>query len=121
MFPMTPTILRNFFSKRATRRYPHITREPFVSVRGELKNEGSGCTLCGICAAKCPSQCIVVDKKNSTWQWDPFACIYCGVCVDSCKTESLRQEPLYRKAATRREIVLVKIVLKKETKKGAEN
>lgn len=119
MFPMTPAILRNFFSRRATRRYPLVTREPFVNVRGELKNEG-GCTLCGICAAKCPSQCIVVDKKNATWQWDPFACVYCGVCVDSCKTGSLRQEPLYRKATTRREIVSVKIVLKKEIKEGAE-
>ncbi len=93
-----------------------MTREPFAEVRGELKNEGSVCTLCGVCAVKCPSQCIVVDKKNATWQWDPFACVYCGVCVDSCKTGSLRQEPLYRKAATGREIVSVKIVLKEQTK-----
>ena len=63
--------------------------------------------FCGICAAKCPSHCISVDKKNAIWQCDPFACVFCGICVDACKTGSLRQDPLYRLPATRRENIFL--------------
>ena len=108
MFTMTPTVLRNFFSKRATRRYPYSVRPPFANVRGAIFNDITTCSFCGVCAAKCPSQCIVVDKKNGTWQCDPFACIYCGVCVGACTTGSLRQEPLYRPATAAREIILLR-------------
>jgi ech hydrogenase subunit F len=103
MFKMTPTILRNFVSKRATRLYPTVVRPPFPDVRGALHNDVAICNFCGICAAKCPSRCIGVDKKNATWQCDPFACIFCGICVDSCKTGSLRQDSQYRRPTTVRE------------------
>ncbi len=116
MFTMTPTILRNFLTKRATRRYPYVVRPPFENVRGALRNDISTCTFCGICAAKCPSQCIVVDRKNATWQCDPFACVYCGICVDSCKTESLSQEQQYRPVAAERELIFLKGELKKKDK-----
>lgn len=102
MFKMTPTIVRNFFSKRATRRYPHEVRPAFAGMRGAIQNDMAVCDLCGICAAKCPSQCITVDKKNATWQCDPFACIYCGVCVESCRTGSLHQLEVYQQPATAR-------------------
>jgi ech hydrogenase subunit F len=111
MFKMTPTIMRNFFSKRATRRYPQVVRPAFAGSRGALQNNIASCTFCGICAAKCPSQCLTVDKKSATWRCDPFACIYCGICVEACKTGSLRQETLYRRAATAREEILLKGVV----------
>jgi formate hydrogenlyase subunit 6/NADH:ubiquinone oxidoreductase subunit I len=116
MFKMTPTIVRNFLNKRATRRYPYVVRAPFENVRGALHNEISTCTFCGACAAKCPSQCIVVDRKNATWQCDPFACVYCGICVESCKFDSLKQEPPYRPAAAQREMIFLKGELKKKEK-----
>ena len=105
MFQMTATIVRNFFSKRATRRHPYEVRPPFAGARGAVHNDIAACDLCGICAAKCPSQCIAVDKKSATWQCDPFACICCGVCVEACKTGSLRQLEAYRQAATVRKPV----------------
>ena len=61
MFKMTPNILRNFFTKRATRRYPYVERSPFEGTRGELCIEIEKCTFCGVCAVKCPSQCIRVN------------------------------------------------------------
>ena len=110
MFKMTPTIVRNFFSKRATRRYPRDVRPAFAGIRGAIRNDMETCDLCGICAVKCPSQCIAVDKKSATWQCDPFACIYCGICVEACKTGSLRQLEVYRPAATERESIVLRRV-----------
>ena len=100
MFKMTPNILRNLVVKKSTRRYPREVRDPFEHVRGELINNMDVCNLCGICAAKCPSQCIVVDKQAGLWTCDPFACVYCGVCVDSCPAQSLSQSQKYRVPAT---------------------
>jgi ech hydrogenase subunit F len=107
MFKMTPTIMRNFFSKRATRMYPVVVRPPFQGVRGALCNDVAACNFCGICAARCPSRCIGVDKKSATWQCDPFACVCCGICVDACKTGALRQDPLYRRPSTAREHIFL--------------
>ena len=105
MFNMTPNILRNFLSKRATRRYPLDVREPFETNRGELVNEIDQCTFCGVCAVKCPSQCITVDKKTATWRCDPFSCVYCGVCVDACKAKSLRLNNRYRLPTLHRDVI----------------
>ena len=108
MFKMTPIILQNFFSRRATRRYPHVARPAFANTRGALYNDIATCIFCGVCAARCPSQCITVDKKNATWQYDPFACISCGVCVEACTTSSLHQSPHYRNPAAVRELIHLK-------------
>ncbi len=91
MLPMTRTIWRNLTRPRATRRHPSVVRPPFEHSRGALENDIATCTLCGVCAAKCPSQCIQVDKQAATWTYDPFACVLCGVCAESCPAGSLRQ------------------------------
>ncbi len=107
MFSMAPSLMRNFFSKKATRRYPQVARPPFADARGELTNDAALCTFCGVCAAKCPSQCIRVDKKSVSWQYDPFACIYCGICVENCKAKSLRMYPHYRPPTVVHEIIVL--------------
>jgi ech hydrogenase subunit F len=107
MFKMTANILRNLMVKKSTRRYPFEVREPFELVRGELVNDMEKCNLCGVCAAKCPSQCITVDKKAFTWSCDPFACIFCGVCVDACPAKSLSQKCQYRQPVKAHEIILL--------------
>lgn len=108
MFKMTPNIIRNFVTKRATRRYPHEVRAPFEGARGELYNEIEKCTFCRICAVKCPSQCITVDKKTATWECNPFACVYCGICVDVCREKCLHQKCQYRPPVCEREIILMR-------------
>ncbi len=63
MFKMTPNVLKNLLSHKATRRYPHEVRTPFENVRGRLHNDINNCTFCGLCAVKGPSRCITADKK----------------------------------------------------------
>lgn len=107
MFKMTRNVLRNLFYEKATRLYPGEARLPFDNARGELVNSQESCNFCGICASKCPSQCIGVQKKAATWTYNPFACVYCGVCVEVCPQESLHQERGYKAAVLEPEIVTI--------------
>jgi ech hydrogenase subunit F len=118
VFKMTPTILRNFVGKRATRRYPAIVRPPFEHARGEIYNNIQNCTFCGVCAAKCPSQCITVDKKAATWSCNPSACVYCGVCAESCPSGSLQQKRDYRRAVKAKEMIFLRGEIKDKEKES---
>ena len=108
MFKMTPNVIRNLLRKKATRRYPREIRPTFENVRGALFNDIAKCTFCGICAIKCPSQCITVDKKAGIWIYDPFACVFCGICADICPAESLHQQSEYRLPLAGRETITLK-------------
>jgi len=119
VFKMTPTILRNFFNKRATRRYPFVVRQPFEGVRGELYNEIEKCIFCTLCAVRCPSQCLTVDKKTGDWSCDVFACVYCGICVDGCPVNCLKMKTTYRPVIAERFVLSLKgEPPKKKEKKG---
>lgn len=120
MFTFTSNILKNFLSQRATRCYPFETRCPFDGARGKLLNHIEKCNLCSICAVKCPSHCITVDRKALTWECDPFVCVYCGICVDVCPESALYQEPEYRQVAEKREMISLKGEIKKKEKKEDE-
>jgi formate hydrogenlyase subunit 6/NADH:ubiquinone oxidoreductase subunit I len=108
MFKMTPNVIRNLLHKKATRLYPRLIRPAFENVRGALFNDVAQCTFCGVCAVKCPSQCIAVDKKAGIWIYDPFACVFCGICADICPAESLHQQSEYRLPLAGRETITLK-------------
>jgi len=116
MFKMTPAVLRNFVGKPATRRYPASVRPPFEQARGLIQNDVAVCTFCGVCAAKCPSRCITVDKKTATWTCNPMACVYCGVCAESCPSGSLIQKTEYRRPVREKEMMVLKGEVKKAGK-----
>ena len=86
-----PQVLQGLFSRPATRRYPTETRQPYAGTRGEIANDPATCILCGLCAKRCPTGCIQVDKQGQLWAHDPFACVLCGWCVEVCPTGSLSQ------------------------------
>ncbi|MBI9110732.1 4Fe-4S dicluster domain-containing protein [Maridesulfovibrio ferrireducens] len=123
MLKMTPTVLKNLFSKSSTRMYPFEIREPFPLYRGELFNDIDNCIFCKKCEIKCPSQCITVTKDKEsgtgTWTCDPFACVYCGICVDVCPTQSLRMEPNHRKPSASRDMIEMVGKIKMPKKKKA--
>jgi ech hydrogenase subunit F len=108
VFRLTPYVLRNLATAKATRRYPRERRSPFEAARGELVNQIEACIFCGTCEAKCPSGCISVDKKAGTWTYDPFSCVFCAVCVDACPAECLRQKTAYLQPRLEKTVVHLK-------------
>ncbi len=44
------------------------------------------CTYCGLCAAVCPTDAIIVDKEAKELTFDSDKCVACGRCVVSCPT-----------------------------------
>jgi ech hydrogenase subunit F len=119
MLFMTPNVVKNFLSKKATRMYPFEVREPFEGFRGELVNDIDGCIFCGMCSKKCPSQCNTVDRAAGTWECDPYACIYCSVCVDNCPTKCLSMANMHRKPAAGKEMYALQGTPPKPKKKAA--
>lgn len=52
---------------------------------GKITNDMTKCILCGLCARKCPHECITVDRTGEkTWTINRDKCVQCGVCVDAC-------------------------------------
>ena len=97
---MFPTIIKNLFSRPATRRYPFKDiREPFPGYRGSIHWDVSKCDLCGDCARVCPAEAIEVSLANNQITYDPFKCIYCGTCVQTCLPRAISQDKHYTKPA----------------------
>jgi Na+-translocating ferredoxin:NAD+ oxidoreductase subunit B len=47
------------------------------------------CTVCGLCAERCPMEAITVDEIAEV---NPDRCIGCGVCTGACQFEALTLE-----------------------------
>lgn len=95
LFSFTKTELRNLFSKPATRPYPREPRKYPARTRGHIENDIDACILCGLCARKCPTGAIKVDRAGKTWSISRFSCIQCGACVESCPKKSLSMNQSY--------------------------
>ncbi|MFZ5764413.1 MAG: 4Fe-4S binding protein [Thermodesulfobacteriota bacterium] len=106
---MTPLVLKNLFTRPATRPYPREERPPFSGARGRLVNTASTCILCGMCARVCPSHCITVRRRDGMWEYDPFACVYCGLCAENCPTGSLLQREQRPGIAPHRQRIVLEI------------
>lgn len=53
----------------------------------------SSCVLCGLCARRCPTGALKVDRASGTWTVDRSACLQCGNCVNGCPKKSLALVP----------------------------
>lgn len=117
---MIKNIFKNLVTRSATRAYPIDVRPGFENARGELSNDIEGCTLCGICAKKCPSQCIDVDRKGGTWNLNPYACVFCGICVEACPKKCLVHSSDHKKPVRMKADILLKKEVKPKLKVVAE-
>lgn len=88
-------VIKNLFSKPATRLYPIEKKEYPAGTRGHVQNDMDVCILCGLCSIKCPTHAITVDKAAKTWSIKPMSCIQCRCCVDNCPKKCLSMEPLF--------------------------
>ncbi|WP_029321645.1 4Fe-4S dicluster domain-containing protein [Butyrivibrio sp. AE3004] len=85
-------VIKNLFSKPATRKYPFEPKVYPERTRGHVQNDMDVCVLCGLCSIKCPTHAITVDKAAKTWSIRPMSCIQCRCCVDNCPKKCLSMD-----------------------------
>jgi ech hydrogenase subunit F len=105
MAKMVPVVLKNLFSRPATRRYPFEVREPFARTRGRLEWDLSLCDFCGDCQRICPSAAIEVCKEAKEVVYNPFRCIYCHLCAEGCWKAAIKAFNVYTKPSYTKETV----------------
>ncbi len=88
-FKMTALNLRWAVSKPVTTRYPFAPRVAIPGSRGRLEFTPENCVYCNVCAKKCPTGAIVVQRAQKRWSLDRLQCISCGFCVEVCPKKSL--------------------------------
>ncbi len=99
MFDMLGNILKNVVSKPATRMYPKEKRETYKDVRGQIGIDIDKCIFCGICSKKCPSDALVVNRNEKSWEIDHFKCVICSVCTEVCPKKCISTEADYHACA----------------------
>jgi formate hydrogenlyase subunit 6/NADH:ubiquinone oxidoreductase subunit I len=88
-------VMRSLFNRPATLMYPVVAREYPPETRGHISVDMRICILCGICARKCPTDAITVDRNAKTWSIQRMRCIQCSCCVDLCPKDCLINETSY--------------------------
>ncbi len=106
---MAKTVIRNLFSKPATRLYPFRKRETFFGARGVISFDPLKCDLCQDCARVCPGKAIEVNVLGKNIDYYPFNCIYCGTCVDTCLQRAITQDKHYAPPLAAKNVVNTKI------------
>jgi formate hydrogenlyase subunit 6/NADH:ubiquinone oxidoreductase subunit I len=88
-FQMSKLALKWAFKKPPTSRYPFAPRQILAGSRGTLVFTRETCVFCNVCAKKCPTAALVVNRAQKKWAIDRLRCIACGYCVDACPKDSL--------------------------------
>lgn len=91
---MVGDVIRAFFQKPVTQRYPFERREAPEAFRGKLTWDLTKCTGCQLCIRDCPANAIellVVDRANKRFvmRFHADRCTYCAQCVVNCRFKCL--------------------------------
>ncbi|HXC63464.1 MAG TPA: 4Fe-4S dicluster domain-containing protein [bacterium] len=89
------TALASLFKKPATTTWPATPYVPIPGTRGSLQFKAETCNYCTLCALKCPTGAIQVDRVKKAWTLDRFKCIVCAACVDACVKKALACDPSF--------------------------
>ena len=57
--------------------------------RGRLVFTKENCVYCTVCAKKCPTGALAVNRAQKQWTVDRLLCITCGYCVEACPKKAL--------------------------------
>ena len=89
-FGMSKLAMKWALTKPPTTRYPFEPRNPIADSRGRLVFTKDNCVYCNICAKKCPTGAIFVNRAQKKWAIDRLRCITCGYCVEVCPKKCLK-------------------------------
>ena len=87
-FTMSKLVLKWVFSTPATTNYPFEARVALDGSRGSLVFTDGDCVYCNVCAKKCPTGALLVNRAEKTLTIDRLSCITCGCCVEACPKNS---------------------------------
>lgn len=88
-FGMSKLALKWALTKPPTTQYPFSPRVALTGSRGQLTFAIETCVYCNVCAKRCPTGALTVDRKQKRWMIDRLRCIVCGLCVEVCPKKSL--------------------------------
>lgn len=88
-FEMAKLALKWAVSKPPTSRYPFEPRKMIAGSRGRLVFTKDNCVYCTVCAKKCPTGALTVNRAQKQWIIDRLRCICCGYCIEACPKDSL--------------------------------
>ncbi|MEI6392737.1 MAG: 4Fe-4S dicluster domain-containing protein [Verrucomicrobiota bacterium] len=88
-FEMSRLALKWVLTKPVTSRYPFEPRQAIAGSRGQLVFTKNTCVYCTVCAKKCPTGALTVNRPQKQWTIDRLLCITCGYCVEACPKQSL--------------------------------
>ena len=88
-FEMSKLALKWALKKPPTSQYPFTPRQAIAGSRGQLVFTKDNCVYCNICAKKCPTGALLINRAQKKWAIDRLRCITCGYCVEACPKKSL--------------------------------
>ncbi|MEO0108535.1 MAG: 4Fe-4S dicluster domain-containing protein [candidate division WOR-3 bacterium] len=106
---MLPELVRNFFRRPNTVKYPFERLVPPRDLRGKMAWEAEKCTGCMSCVRDCPTNAIEVsraapDVRKFDITYKMYICIFCGQCVDSCPVDCIKWTPEFELAGGKDEM-----------------
>lgn len=105
MANMLKLVMKNLFTKPATRLYPVAKENTFDRTRGRIFFDQTDCIYCSICARKCPADAIKVDRATNTWELDTFRCVICSECVNVCPKKSITMNSRRRSCTSNQKVI----------------
>ena len=116
---MCKIVLSSLRKKPACQMYPLKPAKFYKNSRGHITIDDAKCILCTLCAKRCPTGAIEVDRAKGVWQINRFKCILCNECVHSCKPVALSMENQYAAPSEKKDIEIHNIEIKKPAPKPA--
>jgi ech hydrogenase subunit F len=102
-FEMSKLALKWALTKPPTTSYPFEPRKIIAGSRGRLVFTKDNCVYCNVCAKKCPTGALLVNRTQKKWAIDRLRCVTCGYCVEVCPKKSLAMDEDHGRPAVTRD------------------